>query len=158
MGNDSIVVKNLAPGVWWWGGGKQKYFQFVHTYTHCTVTFKPLLNHCLWCVCVCVMNPFIFSTHVRTHTNTWNVNIPFGVFLNFKSPAPFLSFSLSLSLSRSLTHFNIAPGMRACVRWLVGVHQIFFFFFFSFFLPIPKPLEIVFSSFTGFHISPLNLS
>jgi hypothetical protein len=67
--------------------------------------------------------PFHFlsnSTHVRTRTYTYtrNVNIPFGLFLNFKSPAP-LSLSLSFSVFPKLHAFQyIAPGMRACVRWL----------------------------------------
>ena len=91
----------------------QKYFQVVHTHTRIVQYFKTTVKP----LPVCLMNPFIFSTHLRahTHTHTRNVNIPFGVFLKFKSPAPFLSLSLSPEASR----ISISPPV--CVRACGGL-------------------------------------
>lgn len=154
-GNDSIVKKKKNQ-LQEWGERWGKWIIFFPPFFFKNFKFS--------CECLAVKphyllydEPFHFlsnSTHVRTRTYTYtrNVNIPFGLFLNFKSPAP-LSLSLSFSVFPKLHAFQyIAPGMRACVRWLSRRspslsfspysllkkkknYFLLFFFFFSF-LPI----------------------
>lgn len=128
-GNDSIVKKkkkfSSRSGVR--GGGNESFFSphFSSKISSFLVSvcilyreylIDSLLNH----TTCCMMNPFIFSltllTYVHIHPKCQH---SFRVIFEFQITRPPLSLSLSFSVFPKLHAFQyIAPGMRACVRWL----------------------------------------